>query len=81
MDCPAHKPTRGPARYWPTNDPPCLRVTIMDNGRSVKVSINDRGPHVKDRIIDLFHAAARALGMSKRGVVQAKLEAFPDDQS
>jgi len=58
-----------------------LRVTNMDNGRSVKVSINDRGPNVKDRIIDLSYAAARALGMRKDGVVEVKLEAFPDDQS
>ena len=58
-----------------------LRVTNMDNGQSVKVSINDRGPKVKDRIIDLSYEAARALGMRKHGVVQVKLEAFPDDQS
>jgi rare lipoprotein A len=58
-----------------------LRVTSMDHGRFVKVPINDRGPHIKDRIIDLSYAAARALGMSKEGVVQVMLEAFPDDQS
>jgi len=58
-----------------------VRVTNITNGRSVKVSINDRGPHVKDRIIDLSYGAARALGMRKDGVVQVRLEAFAADQS
>lgn len=58
-----------------------VRVTNMNNGRSVKVSINDRGPHVKDRIIDLSYGAARALGMRKDGVVPVRLEAFRSDQS
>ena len=58
-----------------------VRVTNMNNGRWVKVSINDRGPHVKGRIIDLSTAAARALGMRKDGVVPVKLEAFPADQA
>jgi rare lipoprotein A len=58
-----------------------LRVTNMDNCRSAKVSINCRGPRVKHRIIDLSYAAGRALGIRKEGVVQVKLEAFPDDQS
>ena len=58
-----------------------LRITDMDNGRFVKVSINDRGPNVKDRIIDLSYEAARTLGMGKDGVAQVKLEAFPGDQS
>jgi rare lipoprotein A len=40
-----------------------VRVTDDDNGRSVVVRINDRGPFVKGRVIDLMPAAARALGM------------------
>jgi len=40
-----------------------VRVTNHSNGRSVMVRINDRGPFVKGRIIDLMPAAARALGM------------------
>jgi rare lipoprotein A len=47
----------------------------------VKVSIDDRGPHVKGRIIDLSAAAAHALGMKKEGVVQVRLEAFKNDQA
>jgi rare lipoprotein A len=41
-----------------------VRVTNRRNGRSVIVRINDRGPFVKGRIIDLSPAAARALGFS-----------------
>ena len=58
-----------------------VRVTNLANGRMVKVSINDRGPHVKDRIIDLSAAAAHALGMRKSGIAQVKLEAFQEDQA
>ena len=41
-----------------------VRVTNLHNGRSVVVRINDRGPFVRGRIIDLLPAAARALGFS-----------------
>lgn len=58
-----------------------VRVTNMNNGRSVKVSINDRGPHVRGRIIDLSAGAARALGMKTDGVVPVRLEAFARDQA
>jgi rare lipoprotein A len=40
-----------------------VRVRNPHNGRTVTVRINDRGPHVAGRIIDLSHAAARALGL------------------
>lgn len=58
-----------------------VRVTDLDNGRSVKVEINDRGPHVKGRIIDLSSAAARALGMAHDGIARVRVEAFRADQS
>ncbi len=41
-----------------------VRVTNKNNGRSVVVRINDRGPYVGGRVIDLSNASARALGMS-----------------
>ena len=41
-----------------------VRVTSKENGRSVVVRINDRGPYVKGRVIDLMPAAAHALGFS-----------------
>ena len=58
-----------------------VKVTNLDNGRSVTVEIDDRGPRVKGRIIDLSSAAARALGMTRDGVARVRLEAFRADQS
>ncbi len=51
-------------------------VRVMDSrsGRSVVVRINDRGPYVKGRIIDLSERAARDLGLHNRGVAQVTLE-------
>ncbi len=46
-----------------------VRVTNKHNGRSVVVRINDRGPYIKGRIIDLSKAAAYKIGMQKAGVV------------
>ncbi len=51
-----------------------VKVTNLDNGRSVVVRINDRGPFVKGRIIDLSYAAAVQLGMSGPGVVPVVVE-------
>ena len=48
-------------------------VTNLKNGRRVVVRINDRGPFVPGRIIDLSYAAARALGMIRDGVVPVRL--------
>jgi len=50
-----------------------LKVTNLDNGKSVRVRINDRGPHVQGRIIDLSSRAAAALGMHS-GVARVRLE-------
>jgi len=51
-----------------------VRVTSLATGRSVLVRINDRGPHVKGRIIDLSRRAARDLGMLKTGLLRVRLE-------
>ena len=51
-----------------------VRVTNKRNGRSVEVTINDRGPYVGGRIIDLSDAAAGAIGMKKAGVVPVEVE-------
>src|SRR4029453_12961310 len=48
-------------------------VTNTSNGRTVKVYINDRGPYVDGRGIDLSYGAARALGMIERGTVPVRL--------
>jgi rare lipoprotein A len=51
-----------------------LRVTNVTNGRSVVVRINDRGPYVHGRVVDLSGSAAESLGMVERGVVKVKLD-------
>ena len=50
-----------------------LRVRHLESGREVVVRINDRGPHVGGRILDLSQAAARALGMLQAGETQVAL--------
>ena len=45
-----------------------VKVTNLKNGKSVKVEINDRGPFVAGRIIDLSKKAARKIGIDKEGV-------------
>jgi rare lipoprotein A len=51
-----------------------LRVTNVTNGRSVVVRINDRGPYVPGRVVDLSESAAETLGMVDRGIVKVKLD-------
>jgi rare lipoprotein A len=51
-----------------------VRVTHMGNGRSVEVKINDRGPYVAGRIIDLSRAAAGVIGMTAQGVARVAVE-------
>jgi len=51
-----------------------VRVTNLENGRDVLVKINDRGPFVRGRIIDLSYAAAKSVGMLKAGTVKVKVE-------
>lgn len=51
-----------------------IKVTNVDNGKSVKVKINDRGPFVAGRIIDLSKKAARRIGMVDKGVGNVRIE-------
>lgn len=51
-----------------------VMVTNLENGRSLEVKVNDRGPFVKERIIDLSYAAAQILGMWEKGTVYVKVE-------
>ena len=51
-----------------------VRVTNLANKKSLVLNINDRGPFVRDRIIDLSKAAAKELDIIKQGVVKVKLE-------
>ncbi len=50
-------------------------VTNLDNGKSVDVTINDRGPYVKGRDIDVSEGAAKELNMTKSGIAPVKIEA------
>ncbi len=56
-----------------------VRVTNLDNGMSTIVRINDRGPFVNNRIIDLSQAAAEAIGMIKKGTARVELEVVDYD--
>jgi rare lipoprotein A len=51
-----------------------LRVTNAATGRSVTVRVNDRGPYVPGRVVDVSYSAANALGMVGKGVAKVKLD-------
>ena len=51
-----------------------VRVTNLRNGRSEVIRINDRGPFVHHRVIDLGHGAASSLGLTASGIAQVRLE-------
>jgi rare lipoprotein A len=53
-----------------------VRVTNLENGRHVFVKINDRGPHIRNRIIDISQAAAKEIGLVDDGVGNVKIEAY-----
>lgn len=54
-------------------------VTNLRNGKSVEVEINDRGPYVRGRILDLSRAAAEQIDMKKSGVTPVRLEINEDN--
>ncbi|MBF0470095.1 MAG: septal ring lytic transglycosylase RlpA family protein [Gammaproteobacteria bacterium] len=56
--------------------PTYLRVTNLENGRSTIIRVNDRGPFVKNRIVDLSYAAAIRLGFADQGTTRVRLEAI-----
>lgn len=51
-----------------------VKVTNLENGKSVRVRINDRGPYAQGRIIDLTKKAARKIGMLRQGVAPIRLK-------
>ena len=51
-----------------------LKVTNLSNGKSVIVTITDRGPYMKGRIIDVTPAAAKQLDLVKKGITKVKVE-------
>ena len=55
-----------------------VRVINLENGKAVRVRINDRGPYVTGRMLDLSHAAARELGMVEAGTTVVQIEVMGD---
>ena len=54
-----------------------LRVTNLENMKSVVVCVTDRGPHRKGRIIDVSSGAAKLLGFKKKGLARVRVEEVP----
>lgn len=54
------------------------KVTNLTNGKTVEVKINDRGPFIDGRMVDLSRAAAKALGMIDRGTARVQIDLLPD---
>lgn len=55
-----------------------VKVTNLNNDKSVVVRINDRGPHTRGRLIDLSRAAAQQLGMIRSGTAKVRVQALSD---
>lgn len=60
--------------------PSYVRVTNLDNNRSVILRVNDRGPFYSDRIIDLSYAAAKKLGYAETGTARVRVEGIDPQQ-
>ena len=59
--------------------PSVVRVTNLENGRSLVVRINDRGPFITGRIIDLSEEGARLLGFRKNGIARVRVQILPQE--
>ncbi|KZB68058.1 hypothetical protein AUP42_11330 [Thalassospira lucentensis] len=59
--------------------PSVVRVTNLENGRSLKVRINDRGPFAHSRIIDMSRRAAQLLGFEQKGTAKVLVEVIEDE--
>lgn len=59
--------------------PSVVRVTNLENGRSLIIRINDRGPFVRGRIIDLSRRAAELLGFSNKGTAMVHVRLLQDE--
>lgn len=64
-ECAAHKTLPLPSE---------IRVTNLQNGKSTKVRVNDRGPFIKGRILDVSPSVASDLGMKKSGLAKVRIE-------
>lgn len=59
--------------------PSAVRVTNLENGRSIMLRINDRGPFARGRIIDLSRRAAQLLGFEKNGTAKVRVEILANE--
>lgn len=59
--------------------PSAVRVTNLENGRSLVVRVNDRGPFVSGRIIDLSREGARLLGFQKNGIARVRVQILAEE--
>jgi rare lipoprotein A len=59
--------------------PSIVRVTNLENGRSLKVKVNDRGPFAQNRIIDLSRRAAQLLGFEQQGTALVRVELLAEE--
>jgi rare lipoprotein A len=59
--------------------PSLVRVTNLENGRSLKLTVNDRGPFARDRIIDVSRRAAQLLGFHAAGTTQVRVEILAEE--
>ena len=59
--------------------PSVVKVTNLENGKSVNLRVNDRGPFAKDRIIDVSKKAARILGFEQKGMAHVRVQFLPEE--
>lgn len=59
--------------------PSIVKVTNLENGRSLVLRVNDRGPYVKDRIIDISKRGAQLLGYQAQGVAKVRVEVLAEE--
>jgi rare lipoprotein A len=57
-----------------------VKVTNLSNGKAVVLRVNDRGPYVENRIIDVSYNAARALGFKERGLQKVRIDLYQPEQ-
>jgi rare lipoprotein A len=59
--------------------PSVVNVTNLENGRSLKLRVNDRGPFADGRLIDVSRLAARHLGFEEKGTARVRVEVLPEE--
>lgn len=59
--------------------PSLVRVTNLNNGRSIIVRVNDRGPYSRGRVIDLSEKAAELIGMKHAGTAKVRIDVLPEE--